>query len=282
MTNTAMNMTAANAAVPAPVDFELPTLAECDFSSDELAEDMDGMTMSLPRVKIPAGGALQFELPTGDPQNPDYVRSLVGVILYNHASNAYWPEGKEYDDNEPPLCQSVDGKQGYGEPGGACATCILNRFGSSATGRGKACKNMRVLYLLRSGEMMPIQLSLPPTSIRPYTTFVNSAFLLRGRRVCSGLVQIGLRKGASNGFTYSVATFKKLRDFEGEELAQVCAYADSFRDQIKQTLSERASQNEAQAGDGVERVSASRVMPDNGDHFAIGGVIDGERDLLPA
>ena len=39
---------------------------------------------------------------------------------------------------------------------------------------------------------------------------------------------------------------------------------------------------EAQAGDGVERVSASRVMPDNGDHFAIGGVIDGERDLLPA
>ena len=85
MTNTAMNMTAANAAVPAPVDFELPTLAECDFSSDELAEDMDGMTMSLPRVKIPAGGALQFELPTGDPQNPDYVRSLVGVILYNHA-----------------------------------------------------------------------------------------------------------------------------------------------------------------------------------------------------
>ena len=69
MTNTAMNMTAANAAVPAPVDFELPTLAECDFSSDELAEDMDGMTMSLPRVKIPAGGALQFELPTGDPQS---------------------------------------------------------------------------------------------------------------------------------------------------------------------------------------------------------------------
>lgn len=75
------------------------------------------------------------------------------MILYNHASNAYWPEGKEYDDNEPPLCQSVDGKQGYGEPGGACATCILNRFGSSATGRGKACKNMRVLYLLRSGSI---------------------------------------------------------------------------------------------------------------------------------
>lgn len=104
MTDNTMNMTAANTATPVPVDFELPTLVECDFSSDEPAEDMDSLTMSLPRVKIPAGGALQFEIPTGDLQNPDYARSLVGVILYNHASNAYWPEGKELDDNELPLC----------------------------------------------------------------------------------------------------------------------------------------------------------------------------------
>ena len=252
------------------------------FSSAELADDMDGLQLSFQRAKIPGGGVLQFELPGEDPENPDYVQTLEGVILFNHSANSYWPAGSEYDDNTPPQCQSVDGKVGYGDPGGICEACDYNKFGSDPNGGGKACKNMRVLYLLRSGEMMPIQLSLPPTSIRPYTTFVNSAFLLRGRRVCSGLVQIGLRKGSSNGFTYSVATFKKLRDFEGEELAQVCAYADSFRDQIKQTLSERASQNEAQAGDGVERVSASRVMPDNGDHFAIGGVIDGERDLLPA
>ena len=157
-----------------------------------------------------------------------------------------------------------------------------NRFGSDPKGNGKACKNMRMLYLLRSGEMLPIQVSLPPTSIRPYTNFVNSAFLLRGRRVCSGLVQIGLRKVSSNGFTYSVATFKKLRDFEGEELVRVCAYADSFRDQIKERLADQASQHEAQAGDGVVMNAAPKALPDNGDHFEIGGVIDGERDRLPA
>ena len=139
-----------------------------------------------------------------------------------------------------------------------------------------------MLYLQRNGELMPIQLSLPPTSIRPYTNFVNSAFLLRGRRVCSGLVQIGLRKVTSNGFTYSVATFKKLRDFEGEELAKICAYADSFRDQIKERLAERANQNEALAGDGVEMGTVAKMLPDNGDHFDIGGVIDGERERLPA
>ena len=277
-----MNDTMVNEALAERTAFIIPKVSDSKFSSAELADDMDGLQLSFQRAKIPGGGVLQFELPDEDPENPDYVQTLEGVILFNHSANSYWPAGSEYDDNTPPQCQSVDGKVGYGDPGGICEACDYNKFGSDPNGGGKACKNMRVLYLLRSGEMMPIQLSLPPTSIRPYTTFVNSAFLLRGRRVCSGLVQIGLRKGSSNGFTYSVATFKKLRDFEGEELAQVCAYADSFRDQIKQTLSERASQNEAQAGDGVERVSASRVMPDNGDHFAIGGVIDGERDLLPA
>lgn len=277
-----MNNTMVNEALAERTSFIIPKVSDSKFSSAELADDMDGLQLSFQRAKIPGGGVLQFELPGEDPENPDYVQTLEGVILFNHSANSYWPAGSEYDDNTPPQCQSVDGKVGYGDPGGICEACDYNKFGSDPNGGGKACKNMRVLYLLRSGEMMPIQLSLPPTSIRPYTTFVNSAFLLRGRRVCSGLVQIGLRKGSSNGFTYSVATFKKLRDFEGEELAQVCAYADSFRDQIKQTLSERASQNVAQAGDGVERVSASRVMPDNGDHFAIGGVIDGERDLLPA
>lgn len=277
-----MNNTMVNEALAERTAFIIPKVSDSKFSSAELADDMDGLQLSFQRAKIPGGGVLQFELPGEDPENPDYVQTLEGVILFNHSANSYWPAGSEYDDNTPPQCQSVDGKVGYGDPGGICEACDYNKFGSDPNGGGKACKNMRVLYLLRSGEMMPIQLSLPPTSIRPFTTFVNSAFLLRGRRVCSGLVQIGLRKGASNGFTYSVATFKKLRDFEGEELAQVCAYADSFRDQIKQTLSERASQNEAQAGDGIERVSTSRVMPDNGDHFAIGGVIDGERDLLPA
>lgn len=112
-----MSMMNANAAATTamtanePLDFVLPEMGDADFSSEELAEDRDGFTMSFPRIKIPAGGVLQFELPTGDPQHPDYSPTLTGVILFNHASCAYWPEGDEYSDDVPPLCSSVDGKQ---------------------------------------------------------------------------------------------------------------------------------------------------------------------------
>ena len=195
-----MSMMNANAAATTamtanePLDFVLPEMGDADFSSEELAEDRDGFTMSFPRIKIPAGGVLQFELPTGDPQHPDYSPTLTGVILFNHASCAYWPEGDEYNDDVPPLCSSVDGKQGYGEPGGTCATCTLSQFGSASNGRGKACKNMRVLYLLRSGEFMPLAINLSPTSISPFREFLNQGFVFRNRATYGSLVEIGLKR----------------------------------------------------------------------------------------
>ena len=215
--------------------FMLPTMIEGDFSAEELAEDADGLQMSFQRVKIPAGGTLQFEMPSDDPDNPDYEKNLVGVILHNHATCAYWPAGSEYDDDTTPLCSSVDGKVGIGTPGGACAACVMNRFGSAPDGsKGKACKNMRVLYLLRSGEYMPLQVNLPPTSIKPFKEFLNRAFMLRRRATYGSIVQIGLKRENNGTNDYSVATFKLLQDFQGEELAQIRAYANSFKEQARQ------------------------------------------------
>ena len=74
----------------ANTEFILPAMVEGEFSAEELAEDMDGLHMSFPRVKIPGGGSLMFEIPSDDPDNPDYEKALEGVILYNHASCAYW------------------------------------------------------------------------------------------------------------------------------------------------------------------------------------------------
>lgn len=273
-----------NTALMKHENFVLPAMLEGggEFTSEELAEDIDGLSMNFQRVKIPAGGVIQFELPSDDPENPDYAKTLSGVILYNHSTYAYWPEGDEYDDNVPPLCSSVDGKQGIGTPGGLCQTCALNRFGSASDSRGKACKNMRVLYLLRSGEYMPLQLTLPPTSIKPWSNFINQAFLFRQRATYGSVVQIGLKKMSNGSNDYSVATFRRLYDFTGEELAQVRAYANSFKDQIKLILQQRAAINEEQSDDGCDYAQADTVIAGAATHYEIPQEINGDCDALPA
>ena len=245
---------------------------------------MEGLTLSFPKVKIPAGGSLQFELPTGDPENPEYVRFLQGIILFHHASGAYWPEGMEYDDNTVPLCSTVDGKQGYGTPGGACAACELNRYGSATDGKGKACKNMRILYLLQDGDYIPVQLSLPPTSLRPFNDFMNAAFVARRRPAWSSVVQIGLKR-VDNGNTYSVATFRKMADLPPEKVGEFRAFVESFRQQAKEMLKSRAELSAARENEDDQYTAANTeyTVADSGDHFCISGadVIDGEREELP-
>lgn len=265
--------------------FMLPAaMPEGEFTQEELAEDMDGLQMSFPRVKIPAGGALMFELPSDDPENPDYVKNLEGVILFNHPNNAYWPEGSEYDDSATPLCSSVDAKQGIGEPGGSCVSCALNQFGSAAEGNGKACKNMRVLYLLRSGEFMPLQVTLPPTSLKPFREFMNQSFMLRRRATYGSVVQIGLKKMSNGKDDYSVATFRRLYDFSGEELAQIRQFADGFKEQIRMMLKQRATINETQHDTGCDYGNSNvEVLPaGKGTQFTYGQTLDGEREALPS
>ena len=265
--------------------FVLPQLMEGEGFADEgFADDTDGLQLSFPQIKVPGGGMLQWELPTGDPQNPEYEKHLDGVLLFSHNANAYWPEGDEYDDNVPPLCQSMDGKMGYGSPGGTCTDCMLNQYGSSAKGAGKACKNMRTIYLLRSGEFMPIRIPLPPTSIKPFTKFLNTVFVYRHRRIFSAVVRLGLTRETNTRLNkdYSVVNFTKLYDFEGEELARISAYANGFIEQIKQMNQQRAAAIAASSELPDDLDAPPTVLPENGGHFMDARVIDGEREKLPA
>ena len=144
---------------------------------------------------------------------------------------------------------------------------------------------MRHLYILRSGEYMPILLSLPPTSIRPFSDFMNVSFVSRRRPAWSSVVEIGLKRVDNGSNTYSVATFRKLYDFSGEELAQVKHYADNFREQVKMMLQQRAADSETRMEpEGVYEQDSRYSTVESGEHFAISGpgTIDGEREALPA
>lgn len=77
-----------NDAMMTRVPFILPAQIEGDFSAEELSEDMDGVTLRFPRAKIPGGGTLQFELTGENPDEPEYAKSIEGVLMFTHLAIA--------------------------------------------------------------------------------------------------------------------------------------------------------------------------------------------------
>ena len=201
------------------------------FAADELQEEMEGIEISYQRVKIPAGGGLQFELPNLlDANDPEYVSELVGVIVHHCSSNAYWN-----DTNIAPLCTSNDGKVGSGSPGGQCKVCQFNKFGSGFGGKGKACKNMKKVYILRPGERVPVCLTLPATSIKPFNDFIVEVVINKSRPLATVESRIRLQRVTSKdgANTYSVANFALGECFAGEEAKDLYQYAKGLKSTIK-------------------------------------------------
>lgn len=197
----------ANKALAAVQEFEFPAVS--DRMAEAYAEEMDGIEFSFDRVKIPAGGGLAFEIPGDDPENPETTKEIVGVIVDHHRVNAYWDE-KYSGQNNPPDCSSLDGKAGVGRDGGnqvPCNSCPFNAWGSDESG-GKACKNMRRIYILRSGETLPLLLTLPPTSLKNFGDYLAKRIIGKGRRSYEVLTKVTLKKAKNaGGIEYSQAQF---------------------------------------------------------------------------
>lgn len=197
-----------------------------------MSEEMDGLQIDFDRVKIPTGGGLAFEVPGDDPDNPDMEKELIGVIVDHHPVNAYW-ENKFEGQNNPPSCSSMDGKQGINSETGeirSCKTCPYNQFGSAEDGRGKACKNMHRVYLLRNGEMFPILITLPPTSIKPLSNYIAKRVLAKAKRTTDVITKISLKKAQnSGGITYSQVQFAKVEDLDPAAAEQIRQYSQGIK-----------------------------------------------------
>lgn len=147
-------------------------LANRDVLNEAMADDCQGLDFSFDRVKLPAGGGTAFEIPSAESDESEMAKDITGVIVYNHPAYAYYHD-KYTGGNNPPDCGSFDGVTGIGTPGGNCASCPYNKFGSGE-GQSKLCKNKRMLYILREGELFPITLSLPTGSLKSFTNYVKS------------------------------------------------------------------------------------------------------------
>ena len=202
-------------------------LGNREFLEDAMADDCQGLEFSLDRIKIPAGGGTMFEIPSADGDEPEMVKELTGVIVYNHPSFAMY-RSKYTGGNNPPDCGSFDGVTGVGTPGGKCALCPYNKFGSGE-GQGKLCKNKRMIYILREGEMFPLVLSLPAGSLKPFTNYVK-AQLTRGRKLSRVVTRISLKKATNaSGIAYSQAVFSFDRALSPDECSAIAEVTDMVK-----------------------------------------------------
>ncbi len=202
------------------------SMLEGSFLTDAMNEECAGLEFSFDRIKIPSGGMTAFEVPSGDGENSELVKEIECVLLLSHPANAYYRDVYKGGSN-PPDCGSFDGVTG--STGASCATCPYNQYGSG-DGKSKACKNRRMLYLLRENELFPLMLNLPTGSLRGFTKYVQ-LLLSRGKRPNQVVTRIGLRKASSSSsIEYSQAVFKFVRALTKEEQANIDRIAQQTRE----------------------------------------------------
>jgi len=207
---------------------EINYLALKEFDlADVMSTELAGMDISFDRIAVPAAGGQAFEVPGEMPGETDMVKDFSGVILFHHPMFGYYRE-KYTGGKNAPDCSSYDGVIGVGNPGGVCAHCPLNQFGSGENG-GKACKDKRRIYVLREGELIPVILTLPATSLRNYTVYIKQ-LLAKGKRPSNVVTKFSLTKATSSGgVAYSQALFSVARFLTDEERS----YIDQMAEQIK-------------------------------------------------
>ncbi len=129
-----------------------------------------GMTLfDLDRVQVPSGNSTAWTIPTLD--GGEAAKSFEGIIVHWTERRRYYAQAFEPGVNAPPDCYSDDCIYGKGTPGGDCARCPYNEWGTARNARGeatkgKACGQYRFLFVLRAGDVLPTVVSVPPSSLK--------------------------------------------------------------------------------------------------------------------
>lgn len=199
-----------------------------------LRDNLQGADLNkwdLEQVKVPTGGIQFWSVPSAETGEIEAVKTFDGVILGFKDTKTYWEKPFGSDAGAPPDCTSEDCVIGKGTPGGSCASCPFNEFGSkTATAenpnpKGKACRDQRLLFVLREGAMMPTLVSLPPSAIG----LAKKYFLGLASRSCrysDVITRFSLSPDkSSTGIGYSLAQLSMVERLAPENAASVKAYA---------------------------------------------------------
>lgn len=206
---------------------------------DEMSDLDPESGITCRKIKIPSGGGLAYEVQGEEETDVEYMKEINAVVVFTHRVNGFWAGSYGDDDqNKAPICSSMDGKTGVRIDSGeviSCETCPLNQFGSATDqkgnqAKGKACKNMRRLYLMMNGDPNFYLLTVPPTSIKDVNK--QLAKIMAGGTPYTGLVLKFTLEKTKNaaGVEYSKVVISKA----GLLPPAVSSIAQEMRRQIKE------------------------------------------------
>ena len=278
----------------------------------EIAEELEslgpGAGIPCRKIKVPSGGGLAYEVEGEDKDDVEYMKEIPCVILYNHLMNAYWtnPFGTSKEEKDKiPVCSSMDGKTGVNIDTGEtrqCDYCPFNKFGTGmdkngALTAGKACKNMRRIYLMMSGDPNLYLLTVPPTSLKDVKDQLDKALSKARLPLWKQVVKLSLEKASNKaGTEYSKVVLSPYGFLPSEAAKTSKAIRGEINQQYKSmtiTLDEYSAPKQIGGGSapaasespGTHRFDAaplpddSAAPPDFEDAPAVDGI--GEDDSLP-
>lgn len=162
------------------------------------------------------------------------------VILDFVSVNLYYDRPYQKDVIFPPACFAigespstmVPSKNAPVKCADTCASCAFNQFESALVGKGKACKNTRLIAVApidaAAGEEPIWIASIPPTSIKPFDAYVSS-LAVRHNTSPLGVVTTMYLDPASD---FAAPRFKLARALENEELEIFFAMRDSAKKRL--------------------------------------------------
>ncbi len=199
-----------------------PALDPSNERVKTLRENLAGEELALAdlnRIRVPAGGGLKWQIENAS--GVEVLDALEGVILHIAKRRAYWSNPNPT--NTPPDCASTDLLIGIGTPGGACKACPFYQFGSGKNGHGKACKETRIIFVLRRGQVLPDVLAVPPASLRALKTYLLRLSLPKYHVITQFTLE-GAKNG--DGIAYARIAFKAIGSLD---LASIKAIGEMIR-----------------------------------------------------
>lgn len=228
---------------------------------EQLANEVSNIQQ---RIAAPAGDRIRminsshFALPNGTD-----AETIEGVVVDFVSSNLLFEGAYDKDNPSAPGCFAVGPEpttliptsNSPNKQAETCAVCPNNQFGSA--GKGKACKNTRLLAIkpLDAEDDSIYVLSVPPTSIKSFDGYVHTLAGKHRLPPVGVVTKISLDKNES----FAAPRFEVVRPLTNEELGGFMEARTQARERLVSEPDFTQYKPQAPAGRGARGVAAPTV-----------------------